>query len=118
MKNKESIWIGWKGALAVILFAATMALLFCSCSSKSGQLMQTKYEKCVVLDTSYPTYYILTYTEGYEYRIQRIENQGTIITIYNPNPDTTLWGIGDTILLRFSQLDIAYSVEMIVNEDN
>lgn len=104
-QTKESIWTGWKGALAVILFAVTMALLFCSCSSKSGQLMQTKYEKCVILDTSYPTYYILNYSEGYEYRIQRIENQGTITTMYNPN----LWHTGDTILLRFSQ---------IVNEDN
>ena len=65
----------------------------------------SKYEKCVVLDTSYPTYYILTYSEGYKYRIQRIENQGTITTMYNPN----LWHTGDTILLRFSQ---------IVNEDN
>jgi hypothetical protein len=104
-QTKESIWTGWKGALAVILFAVIMALLFCSCSSKSGQLMQTKYEKCVVLDTSFPTYYILNYSEGYEYRIQRIENQGTITTMYNPN----LWHTGDTILLRFSQ---------IVNEDN
>lgn len=104
-QTKESIWTGWKGALAVILFAVTMALLFCSCSSKLDQ-----YEKCVILDTSYPhCYHVLTYTEGYEYEIQRIENQGTIITIYNPNPDTTLWDIGDTILLRFTQ---------IVNEDN
>lgn len=101
-KTKESIWTGWKGALAVILFAVIMALLFCSCSSKSDQ-----YENCIVLDTSYPTYYVLTYTEGYEYRIQRIENQGTITTIYNPNIEITLEG--DTILLRFSQ---------IVNEDN
>lgn len=104
-QTKESIWTDWKGALAVILFAVIMALLFCSCSSKLDQLMQTKYEKCVVLDTSYPTYYILNYSEGYEYRIQRIENQGTITTMYNPN----LWHTGDTILLRFSQ---------IVNEDN
>lgn len=101
MKNKESIWTGWKGALAVILFAVTMALLFCSCSSKLDQ-----YEKCVILDTSYPhCYHVLTYTEGYEYTIQRIENQGTIITMYSPKH----WPKGDTILLRFSQ---------IVNEDN
>ena len=73
----------------------------------------SKYEKCVVLDkrvvldTSYPNYDTLPYyvIEGYEYRIQRIENQGTITTMYNPN----LWHVGDTILLRFSQ---------IVNEDN
>ena len=103
-QTKESIWTGWKGALAVILFAVIMALLFCSCSSKSDHLI-SKYEKCVVLDTSYPTYYVLTYSEGYKYRIQRIENQGTITTMYNPN----LWHTGDTILLRFSQ---------IVNEDN
>ena len=75
--TKESIWTGWKGALAVILFAVIMALLFCSCSSKSGQLMQTKYEKCIVLASDTTIYHVLNYAEGYEYRIQRIENQGS-----------------------------------------
>lgn len=113
MKKEESIYADWKGALAVILFAVIMALLFCSCSSKSGQLMQTKYEKCIVLDTSYPTYYILKHTKEYKYRIQRIEDQGTITTIYSPkiwlNTDGTPVNTGDTIELRFSQ---------IINEDN
>ena len=90
--------------------------------------MQTKYENCVVLDTSYPNYYILNYTEGYEYRIQRIENQGTIITIYSPK----IWPTGDTILLRFlkhensvikkkyDSLQVEYNKQLsqIVNEDN
>lgn len=99
MKKEESIYTGWKGALAVILFAVTMALLFCRCTSKSAQTY-AKYEKCVVVDTSYPTYYIYNYAEGYKYRVKRIENQDIITTLYNPN----IWHTGDTILLRFSNV--------------
>ena len=101
MKSTKSLfWYGWKAVLAIILFAIAMAILMVGtngCTSKSGQLMHV-YEKAVVLDSSYPTYYMKEYTEGYKYRLKRIERQNVTSYVYNPNQ----WTVGDTILLRFA----------------
>jgi len=100
MKTKTtSIWYGWWQVLSLILFAVAIAFLMNSCTSKSSTIYNQKYEKCVVLETSHPVYYMYSYTEGYKYRLKRIENQNTITTMYNPN----IWNVGDTILLRFTQ---------------
>ena len=99
MKIKDSTKGAW-AAFFVILICIALGILIGGCTSKSSQTY-AKYEKCVVIDTSYPTYYIYNYAEGYRYRLKRIENQNIITTLYNPN----IWHTGDTILLRFSNVN-------------
>ena len=96
-KTNKLFWYGWKGVLAIILAAIALALLMNSCTSKSGQLNDV-YEKVVVLESSFPTYYMKEYTEGYKYRLKRIERQNITSYVYNPNK----WTVGDTILIRFT----------------
>ena len=95
--TKKIDWYGWRAVLAIILFAIFMALTFFSCTSKSSQTM-LEYEKVVVLESSYPVYYMQEYTEGYKYRVKGIERQNITSYVYNPNK----WTVGDTILIRFT----------------
>jgi len=90
------------------MVASIITHTICSCNSvlneqlyfKIKHNIQPKITKnSVVLETSHPVYYMYSYTEGYKYRLKRIENQNTITTMYNPN----IWNVGDTILLRFTQ---------------
>ena len=96
-KTNKLFWYGWKAVLAIILTSIAIALLMNSCTSQSGQLINV-YEKVVILESSYPTYYMKEYTEGYKYRLKRIERQNITSYVYNPNK----WTVGDTILIRFT----------------
>ena len=96
-KTNKLFWYGWKAVLAIILTSIAIALLMNSCTSQSGQLINV-YEKVVILESLYPTYYMKEYTEGYKYRLKRIERQNITSYVYNPNK----WTVGDTILIRFT----------------
>lgn len=100
MKTKSLFWYGWKAVLAIILFAILAAILMVGtngCTSQSGQLINV-YERVIVLESSFPTYYMKEYTEGYKYSLRRIERQNVTSYVYNPNK----WTVGDTILIRFT----------------
>jgi len=103
MKKVESkdplFWYGTGKVLLILALAFIIALPMNSCTSQSVKTIH-KYEKCVVMDSSYPVYYMLEYTEGYKYRVKRIEHQNTTLTLYNPN----IWHVGDTVILGFQSL--------------
>lgn len=89
-------------AFFVFLVIVTIALIFCSCESKSGQLTESpnlKWERVIILESSHPVYFVLSYTEGFEYKVLRIDNQNTVLFMYNPN----ILGIGDTIMFKFDR---------------